>query len=246
MVGSDEHEIQFWEARRELQIIASAKELYEWLIEMLENRPANGNMPTNTPPTFTEIEVKATKRGSGGSILFASKSNMANSIEEMPVTVKIEYQDGFAVVGIPDRETSRQLAHEFGTLIPDWGMRPWVPVARDYHGRVQHKVVNNWNPDDPALDVIFGLPPRIQEDNARGTEINLRIDQLDVLEYWAQAGQEASVGVAFNASGHAIEYWLPITIDPSPNEGGRAYYLEQLKMKWMEKVMQMAPWIAQK
>jgi hypothetical protein len=70
-------------------------------------------------PTFTGIEVKATKSGSGGSILFTSKSNMANSIEEMSVTANIEYQDGFAVVGMPDRYTVRQLAHEFGTMIPD-------------------------------------------------------------------------------------------------------------------------------
>jgi hypothetical protein len=87
--------------------------------------------------------------------------------------------------------------------------------------------------------------PRIQEDAGRGPEIILRIDQLGVLDYWAQASEEALVGVSFQVSGSTIEYWLPILIDPSPDEGSWDSYLEQLKGKWMEKLGNMSPWIAQ-
>jgi hypothetical protein len=36
-----------------------------------------------------------------------------------------------------------------------------------------------------------------------------------------------------------------MTIDPSPEEEGWESYLDQLKMKWMEKIGSMSPWISQ-
>jgi hypothetical protein len=53
------------------------------------------------------------------------------------------------------------------------------------------------------------------------------------------------VGVSFQINGHAVEYWLPLTIDPSPEEGNWDSYIERLKGKWMEKLGKMSPWIIQ-
>jgi hypothetical protein len=182
------------------------------------------------PPTFTGIK----KTGKMGSILFTSDTSLAKGIEEMPCTVRIEYQDGFAMVGMPERYTLRHLAHEFGRMIPDWGICPRGPYLRDISGAVIHEGTKDWSPKNPWLDFMMEPLPSIQEDSGRGTEIKLPIDQLSILDYWAQAGQEALIGVAFQFNGRTVEYWLPVTIDPSPEEEGWNTYLGQLKTKWME------------
>jgi hypothetical protein len=46
----------------------------------------------------------------------------------------------------------------------------------------------------------------------KGTEINLRMDQLMVLDYWAQARQFALVGVSLRVANHVVEHWLMIII----------------------------------
>jgi hypothetical protein len=51
--------------------------------------------------------------------------------------------------------------------------------------------VDNLDPNGAGFDLLLKPIPRIQEDAGMGTEIILRIDQLEVLDYWAQAGQEA-------------------------------------------------------
>jgi hypothetical protein len=144
-------------------------------------------------------------------------------------------------VGMPDRAIIRQFAHEFSTIIGDWGLCLGVTYQRDATGTIIHQTVNNRDPNDPGFDLLLEPIPRIQEDVERGTEIVLRIDQLGVLDYWAQAGQEALVGVSFQINGHAVEYWLPMTIDPSPNEGNWDSYLKQLKGKWREKLGNISP-----
>jgi hypothetical protein len=79
--------------------------------------------------------------------------------------------------------------------------------------------VESWDPDSLGIDLLLEPIARIQEDAGRCTEIILRIDQLGVLDCWAQAGQEALVGVSFQINGRTVEYWLPIQIDPSPDQG---------------------------
>jgi hypothetical protein len=207
MVRGELHEIQFWEERQDFPIITEgAKRVYNWLIDEFENRSEKGLLPAGMPPAFTGIEVRTKKTGKMGSILFTADTSLAKGIEEMPCIVRIEYQDGFAMVGMPERHTLRQLAHEFGKMIPDWGICPRARYQRDASGTVVHEGTKNWNPDDISFDFMLEPLPRIQEDNGRGTEIKLRMDQLGVLDYWAQAEQEASVGVPFHFNGRMVEY----------------------------------------
>jgi hypothetical protein len=78
----------------------------------------------------------------------------------------------------------------------------------------------------------------------RGTEINLRTDQLRVLDYWAQAGQTAMVGVSLQVDNHTVEYWMPMTIDPIADEP-LDKYLTNLQIQSQTKIREMSPCIAQ-
>jgi hypothetical protein len=65
-------------------------------------------------------------------------------------------------------------------------------------GTVVHQTVSDWrNIEDLVTNtIILDLPERFQEDAGRGTEINLRSDQIRVVDYLAKAGQSALVGTA--------------------------------------------------
>jgi hypothetical protein len=81
---------------------------------------------------------------------------------------------------------------------------------------VVHQTVIDWHEIEGLItsDLVLDLPQRYQEDAGRGTEINLRSDQLRVLDYWAQAGQSALVGVSLQISNHTVEYRLEMNLDP--------------------------------
>jgi hypothetical protein len=87
-------------------------------------------------------------------------------------------------------------------------------------------------------------PARIQEDAGRGTEINLRVDQLRVLDYLVQAGQTALVSVSVNVANRSVEYWLPMTIEPIAHEP-LGSYLTQLQNQWEMKLREMSPSVSQ-
>jgi hypothetical protein len=70
------------------------------------------------------------------------------------------------------------------------------------------------------------LPPRIQEEMARGTKINPAEDQKFFNRYWAHGNQTAKVGVSIPAGSLTIEYWLPVQLKETPEE-----YVVQLKEK---------------
>jgi hypothetical protein len=76
--------------------------------------------------------------------------------------------------------------------------------------------LTSWKEEDDHTDrdYILCLPPRIQAGAARSSEIRLRADQLRVIDYWAQAGQEALVGILIFVNNQQIEYWLKTQIDP--------------------------------
>jgi hypothetical protein len=75
-------------------------------------------------------------------------------------------------------------------------------------------------------------PPRIQTGAARGTEISLQEDQLKVLDYWAQAGQTAMVGVSILVDNQQIGYWLETQIHPIAGEP-LEMYLVHLRDQWL-------------
>jgi hypothetical protein len=86
--------------------------------------------------------------------------------------------------------------------------------------------------------IMLDLPERYREDARRGTE------QLRVLDYRAQAEQSALVGVSLRVANHAVEYWLPMNIDPIA-ELPLETYLSNLQAQWHEKIRQISPWAAQ-
>jgi hypothetical protein len=73
-------------------------------------------------------------------------------------------------------------------------------MAKDHKGMVIHNTLTQWRTEDDFTDndQILILPQHIQERGARGTEIRLHSDQLQVLDYWAQSSQEAQVGTSIS------------------------------------------------
>jgi hypothetical protein len=102
------------------------------------------------------------------------------------------------------------------------------------HSAISEAVTNN---------LLFELLEKYREDAGRGTEINLRTDQLRVRDYWAQAGQTALVGVSLQVYNHTVEYWMPMTIHPIADEPLDTY-LVHLQVQWQAKIREMSPCIA--
>jgi hypothetical protein len=134
---------------------------------------------------------------------------MAANIEGQPNMVQLEYGTGHGKIGLSDRCTIRMLKNEFFALIgDDWSIYPSISYSRLTDGSVLHRTVGNFAEVEGAIanDLMFELPGKFQEDGGRGTEINLRTDQLRVLDYWGQAGQTAIVGVSPQIDNHTVEY----------------------------------------
>jgi hypothetical protein len=100
--------------------------------------------------------------------------------------------------------------------------------------------------DDDFTDnnQILILPVRSREEAARGTEIQLASDRLQVLDHWAQAGQTAQVGISVAEGQQQIEYWLPIQLHPIADEPLETY-LAALNNEWQEVLAGLAPMIIQ-
>jgi hypothetical protein len=94
------------------------------------------------------------------------------------------------------------------------------------------------------LYTLLELPEKYQEDAGRGTEINLRMDQLRVVDYWAQAGQTALIGVALQVNNHTVEYWMQMSLDPAADEPLETYRTNS-QVQWQAKIREMSPYIAQ-
>jgi hypothetical protein len=65
------------------------------------------------PPNFEGLEVHADKRGNGGYIRFELEGSMAASMRDQPNMVPIEYDSGYARIGMGARYTIRMLKDEF-------------------------------------------------------------------------------------------------------------------------------------
>jgi hypothetical protein len=122
------------------------------------------------------------------------------------------------------------LSDDFRTLTPMWNPYPRICVHRDNGGVVIHESdVDDEGERKMNADMLI-LPPRIQEQEARGTEINLETDQTFLLQYWAHANQTAKVGVSIHEGAMTIEYWLPVHLEPMADETTEEY-VNQLKLK---------------
>jgi hypothetical protein len=113
-------------------------------------------------------------------------------LEDQPNKIKLIYGSGYALFGMGDRYTIRMLAGEFLTLIgaEDWSICPSVSYERLMDGTIVCQTVTDWREIEGLItnDIMLNLPERYQEDAGRGTDINLRTDQLRVLDYWHRQG----------------------------------------------------------
>jgi hypothetical protein len=164
----------------------------------------------------------------------------------MPVTVKIDYANGYAVLGMPEAYTMMTLAREFAAITPQWRFLPIPCTKRDYQGWVIHEALAQRTPQDDFTnnDQILILPVCIQEEAAGGVEIGLKSDQLPVLDYWAQARQTAHVSISIGDRQRQIEYWTPIQLDPMAEEPPETY-LAALNGQCPNVLAGMAPLTAQ-
>jgi hypothetical protein len=138
-VGSEIHEIQFWEEARFLPSIGSVKELYTWFVETLANRSRTKGRPRGMPPEFEGIEVTTERTGKNGRILFSLETSMESPIISMPNVLQIEYGEGYARIGMGDNCTIAMLKNEFCALIgDDWGLYPEPAYRRLTDGTVRH------------------------------------------------------------------------------------------------------------
>jgi hypothetical protein len=173
------------------------------------------------PPTFDGLEVQTMRTGESGCILFIPEGSMAESMRGQPHIVQIEYGSGYARIGMGDTYTISMLKNEFCALIgDDWSLYPGLAYRRLMDGTVQHYAVSNYDEISGAVanHLMFELPGKFQEDSGRGTEIASRVDQLRILDYWAQGNQTMLVGASLYLDNHTAEYWMPITLDPIPGE----------------------------
>jgi hypothetical protein len=153
--------------------------------------------------------------------------------------VKLEYGPGYALVGMSDNYSMRMLGQEFcAHMGEDRGLYPSISYRRETDDTVVHQTATDWH--EESLYYMLDLPERYQEDAGRCTEINLRSDQLRVLDYSAQAGQTALVRVSLFLDNHTVEYWLHMSIDPIADEPLDTY-LANLQAQWKAKIREISP-----
>jgi hypothetical protein len=183
-VGRATHEIPDSECTNSL-IVSSGNEAYDWLIQLLLARGPNRSLPRSMPESGENTSVEVQRRGDGAYVKFTAEDNVAEDMEGMTTIVKTECADGYASVGMPGTHTMRMLVQEFYTLTPDWQLLRSPCYRRDFRARVIHETLSAWTQegDYSNNDQILFVPARIQEESARGREINLRADQLRVLDY---------------------------------------------------------------
>jgi hypothetical protein len=88
-VGTDYHEIQFWEDPAEpIQFPHTIQGVYDWLTARLRERSGNANrLPIGMPEAFENLSVVTYRTGKEGPILFTLLNSFANSLRDQPVKV---------------------------------------------------------------------------------------------------------------------------------------------------------------
>jgi hypothetical protein len=250
-VGEEFHEIQFWEETREPmgEFQNPAAGVYIWLTERLRERSQMGvaRLPQGMPETFTGITVKTYRTGKAGYILFELLDNCASSMEDQPIRVQISYEYGHARVGIGDVYSMMMLATEFWALTQnDWRLYPLESTKRLTDGTIKHETTSDESKFHAgAVYIITSLPARIHEEEGRRTDINNPRDQARLLQYWAWAQQDLSVGLAVSVNGIATEYWFRLTLPLQSEEEEGRVYPGILKSLCLEKLDELSPQIAE-
>jgi hypothetical protein len=251
--GEEFHEIQFWEETSEpFQVLQNpAAEVYDWLVERMRehSQTDGGRLPQGIPPNLEYLSVNVFRTGKAGHILFEPLDSWARNLSDQPVQVQIEYRYGYTRLGMGGQYAIRMLASEFWALTHnDWRMYPKMPHARLTDGTIRHETTDDAASLQVALavDLISEPPVRIQEDAGRGTHINCEQDRARLLQYWAWARQNISVGVAVSVDNTATEYWFNLVLDPLPDDDDGRMYAEVLRQMWLEKLGELSPRIAQK
>jgi hypothetical protein len=127
------------------------------------------------PDASEEMDVSIQRRGDGAYIRFIHHDNMANSMEDSPIRIRIEYAEGFTMLEMHEAYTMRMLTNKFRAQAHDWLLNLSPSYRRDTFGAVIHEALLVASLDQITADeCILCLPPRIQEDAGRGTEINLK------------------------------------------------------------------------
>jgi hypothetical protein len=121
--------------------------------------------------TNERTEVQVSRKGDGAYIRFSFTDMLQKAPERMPVVAKIDYSDGYAILGMPEMCTMRILATEFIALTPSWRILPVPCTKRDCQRWVVHGTLSSWTANHDFTDnyPILILPVRIQERAARGS-----------------------------------------------------------------------------
>jgi hypothetical protein len=90
----------------------------------------------------------------------------------------MEYDSGFAEIGMEEAYTLRMLADEFRAPTPKWNICPRICYHRDVKGVVIHETEYGEDGAVSPNDEILCLPVKIQEDVGRGTEMCVFIEQF--------------------------------------------------------------------
>lgn len=112
----------------------------------------------------------------------------------MPIQVKVNYNGGDSMVGMPERQTWNRIAAEFAAPLPSCAILPLPEVLSDVRGRVIHETITVADPERFERDKELKLPIRTKEEKPRATIINSREDQLGMMGFWASAAMEFPMG----------------------------------------------------
>jgi hypothetical protein len=130
--------------------IGTTNELHAWFREQIRRRSTTNELPRGMPEECVRIAKHVARNGNGAFIRFSLADALAESVEGMPIVVKIDYVEERTIIGMSEAHTMRMLATEFMTMAPSWRILPLPCIGRDYQGRVIHQTPARWTPsEDP-------------------------------------------------------------------------------------------------
>jgi hypothetical protein len=167
----------------------------------------------------------------------------------MEVQAIIEYEEGYMKVEMGNAYTITMLAWEFLELTQNqWKIYPKEGYRRLIDGTIMHKLTADFKEFQAfrAQEELLILPAKILEERGRGTVTAKLMDQGRLLQYLAWLQQPVDVGVMIPGETHTIEYWMPIVLQPVPDDDDPTTYPRVLKELWMERLRRISPGVTQK
>jgi hypothetical protein len=70
------------------------------------------------PEDSQEVDTHVERKGDGAYIPFSRRNSLKEAAGWMPVEVKVDYEDGHPIFGMPGRCTMNMLAIELIALVP--------------------------------------------------------------------------------------------------------------------------------